>query len=113
MTWRRKHCTTCLMTSPCSCGSREACDPFLGAVVDERRPDTSCLCPPTDNHTLIVQRVIGAKPGTGGSSGYQYLRSTVSDRYKVFKDLSNLATFMVPREIMPPPPATTEPTPRK
>merc|ERR1712086_988131 len=45
------------------------------------------------NHTLVVQRVIGAKPGTGGSSGYQYLRSTVSDRYKVFKDLSNLATF--------------------
>ena len=25
------------------------------------------------NHTLVVQRVIGAKPGSGGSSGYQYV----------------------------------------
>lgn len=37
-----------------------------------------------------------------GSSGYSYLRSTVSDRYKVFKDLSNLATFVVPRNLLPP-----------
>jgi tryptophan 2,3-dioxygenase len=53
------------------------------------------------NHTIVVQRIIGAKPGSGGSSGYQYLRSTVSDRYKVFKDLSNLATFIVPRDLIP------------
>eukprot|EP00039_Didymoeca_costata_P018617 m.334230 g.334230 ORF g.334230 m.334230 type:complete len:376 (+) comp17316_c0_seq1:268-1395(+) len=53
------------------------------------------------NHALVVQRVIGSKPGTGGSSGYQYLRSTVSDRYKVFKDLNNLASFTVPRELLP------------
>lgn len=45
--------------------------------------------------------MIGSKAGTGGSSGYHYLRSTVSDRYKVFVDLFNLATFLVPRHWVP------------
>lgn len=40
--------------------------------------------------------------GTGGSSGYQYLRATMSDRYKVFIDLFNSATFLIPREVVPP-----------
>ena len=31
----------------------------------------------SDNHVMMVQRMIGNKMGTGGSSGYQYLRSTV------------------------------------
>ena len=31
----------------------------------------------TDNHVMMVQRMIGSKAGTGGSSGYQYLRSTM------------------------------------
>lgn len=31
----------------------------------------------TDNHVMMVQRMIGSKLGTGGTSGYQYLRSTV------------------------------------
>eukprot|EP00076_Gallus_gallus_P020227 XP_015140830.1 tryptophan 2,3-dioxygenase isoform X2 [Gallus gallus] len=30
------------------------------------------------NHVCMVHRMIGSKAGTGGSSGYQYLRSTVS-----------------------------------
>ena len=30
-----------------------------------------------DNHVMMVQRMIGNKFGTGGSSGYQYLRATV------------------------------------
>nr|QMT62772.1 tryptophan 2,3 dioxygenase [Doryteuthis pealeii] len=54
------------------------------------------------NHVTTVQRMIGSKIGTGGSSGYQYLRSTVSDRYKVFLDLFNLSTFLLPRECIPP-----------
>jgi len=54
------------------------------------------------NHVMMVQRMIGNKPGTGGSSGYQYLRSTVSPRYQVFVDLFNLATFLVPRHVIPP-----------
>ncbi|KAI4893605.1 hypothetical protein NFI96_028931 [Prochilodus magdalenae] len=53
------------------------------------------------NHVCMVHRMIGSKAGTGGSSGYQYLRSTVSDRYKVFVDLFNLATFLVPRDWIP------------
>ncbi|XP_058647856.1 tryptophan 2,3-dioxygenase B isoform X1 [Onychostoma macrolepis] len=53
------------------------------------------------NHVCMVHRMIGSKAGTGGSSGYQYLRSTVSDRYKVFVDLFNLATFLVPRAWVP------------
>ncbi|KAH8289325.1 hypothetical protein KR054_003858, partial [Drosophila jambulina] len=55
------------------------------------------------NHVIMVQRMIGSQQlGTGGSSGYQYLRSTLSDRYKVFLDLFNLSTFLIPREAIPP-----------
>uniref|UniRef100_A0A1I8H7W9 Tryptophan 2,3-dioxygenase n=1 Tax=Macrostomum lignano TaxID=282301 RepID=A0A1I8H7W9_9PLAT len=54
------------------------------------------------NHVLLVQRMLGTKIGTGGSSGYQYLRSTVSDRYKPFVDLFNLSTFLIPRSRIPP-----------
>ncbi|XP_069778968.1 tryptophan 2,3-dioxygenase A isoform X2 [Narcine bancroftii] len=53
------------------------------------------------NHVCTVQRMIGSKGGTGGSSGYLYLRSTLSDRYKVFVDLFNLANFLVPRHWIP------------
>ncbi|XP_067663604.1 tryptophan 2,3-dioxygenase-like [Haliotis asinina] len=53
------------------------------------------------NHVMMVQRMIGSKVGTGGSSGYQYLRSTISDRYKVFVDLFNLSTYLVPRAYIP------------
>lgn len=53
------------------------------------------------NHVCMVHRMIGSKAGTGGSSGYQYLRSTVSDRYKVFVDLFNLSTYLVPRHWVP------------
>ncbi|XP_023229435.1 tryptophan 2,3-dioxygenase-like isoform X1 [Centruroides sculpturatus] len=54
------------------------------------------------NHVQMVQRMIGTQQfGTGGSSGYQYLRSTLSDRYKVFIDLFNLSTFLIPRNCIP------------
>jgi len=54
------------------------------------------------NHVMLVQRFIGSvSVGTGGSSGYQYLRSTLSDRYKVFIDLFNMSTFLIPREKIP------------
>lgn len=54
------------------------------------------------NHVTMTQRMIGSKFGTGGSSGYQYLRATVGDRYKVFLDLFNLSTFLIPRNYIPP-----------
>ncbi|GFQ94291.1 tryptophan 2,3-dioxygenase [Trichonephila clavata] len=55
------------------------------------------------NHVIMVQRMIGSQQlGTGGSSGYWYLRSTLSDRYKVFVDLCNLSTFLIPASDIPP-----------
>ncbi|CAG7821108.1 unnamed protein product [Allacma fusca] len=55
------------------------------------------------NHVMLVQRMLGSQQlGTGGSSGYHYLRSTLSDRYKVFLDLFNLSTFLIPRAFIPP-----------
>uniref|UniRef100_A0A1I7ZEB4 Peptidase_M3 domain-containing protein n=1 Tax=Steinernema glaseri TaxID=37863 RepID=A0A1I7ZEB4_9BILA len=67
------------------------------------------------NHVMLVQRMLGSKQGTGGSSGYLYLRTTgtggssgylylrttVSDRYKVFLDLFNLSTWLIPRSYIP------------
>ena len=35
------------------------------------------VCVRLDNHVCMVHRMLGSKAGTGGSSGYQYLRSTV------------------------------------
>ncbi|XP_011265180.1 tryptophan 2,3-dioxygenase [Camponotus floridanus] len=55
------------------------------------------------NHVIMVQRMIGSQQlGTGGSSGYHYLKSTLSDRYKIFLDLFNLSTFLIPRHMIPP-----------
>jgi len=55
------------------------------------------------NHVMMVQRMLGsAQLGTGGSSGYQYLRSTLSERYKVFLDLFNMSTFLLPHHLIPP-----------
>ncbi|HET7709960.1 MAG TPA: tryptophan 2,3-dioxygenase family protein [Sphingomicrobium sp.] len=41
-------------------------------------------------HVLTVERIIGSKPGTGGSAGAAYLRSTLSKR--VFPELWSLRT---------------------
>jgi len=54
-------------------------------------------------HALMVHRQLGSKIGTGGSSGYHYLRAT-SERHKVFADL-NVATYLIPRYMLPPLPA--------
>eukprot|EP01112_Ceratiomyxa_fruticulosa_P014018 TRINITY_DN3988_c0_g1_i1.p1 TRINITY_DN3988_c0_g1~~TRINITY_DN3988_c0_g1_i1.p1 ORF type:complete len:439 (+),score=72.81 TRINITY_DN3988_c0_g1_i1:168-1484(+) len=52
-------------------------------------------------HTMMVQRMIGVKIGTGGSSGYHYLRTTVGDRYKVFIDLYQISSYVIPRNTLP------------
>ena len=52
-------------------------------------------------HAVMAHRMIGTKIGTGGSTGYSYLKATV-DRYKVFGDLFNLSTFLIPRSTLPP-----------
>ncbi len=39
-----------------------------------------CLALWREHHVRVVERVIGHKPGTGGSSGVEYLRSTTSKK---------------------------------
>ncbi|MFZ9521679.1 MAG: tryptophan 2,3-dioxygenase family protein [Silvanigrellaceae bacterium] len=51
-------------------------------------------------HAIMVHRMIGIRVGTGGSLGYAYLRSTL-DKSKVFADLFNLSTFLLPRSSLP------------
>jgi tryptophan 2,3-dioxygenase len=51
-------------------------------------------------HALMVHRMIGTKIGTGGSSGYHYLKST-AENHKVFGDLIDLTTFLIPRAMLP------------
>jgi len=51
-------------------------------------------------HALMAKRMLGSKVGTGGSSGYQYLRDA-TDKHKIFQDLFQLTTFFVPRSKIP------------
>ncbi len=51
-------------------------------------------------HALMAQRMLGGKIGTGGSSGHEYLKETV-ERKRVFSDLFNLSTFLIPRSALP------------
>lgn len=51
-------------------------------------------------HALMTKRMLGSKVGTGGSSGFQYLRDA-ADKHKVFQDLFQLTTFFVPRSKLP------------
>lgn len=50
-------------------------------------------------HGRMVERVIGRRPGTGGSSGVDYLDRTVA--YRVFKDLWTTRTLMLPKSGLP------------
>lgn len=51
-------------------------------------------------HAVMVNRMLGSKIGTGGSSGTGYLEATTK-KNRVFVDLSNLSTFLIPREDLP------------
>jgi tryptophan 2,3-dioxygenase len=51
-------------------------------------------------HALMVQRMIGMKVGTGGSSGHDYLRRT-AEQHRLFGDLFALSTFFIPRSRLP------------
>jgi tryptophan 2,3-dioxygenase len=55
-------------------------------------------------HALMVERMIGRKIGTGGSSGHAYLRNT-AERHRIFGDLFQLSTFLIPRSSLPELPA--------
>jgi tryptophan 2,3-dioxygenase len=52
-------------------------------------------------HALMVHRMIGNSMGTGGSSGFNYLRATAA-QHRVYKDLFNISSFLMPRAELPP-----------
>ena len=60
-------------------------------------------------HALMVLRMIGAKIGTGGSAGHDYL-TRVAHQNKVFKDLFRVSTFLIPRSAVPELPADVRST---
>jgi len=51
-------------------------------------------------HAQMVLRMIGRKVGTGGSSGHEYLTKT-AEKHKIFKDLSNISSLLIPRSELP------------
>mgnify|MGYP001159492724 CR=1 FL=1 len=51
-------------------------------------------------HALMAQRMLGTKIGTGGSSGHDYLKKA-ADKNRVFLDLFNLSSFIIPRSKLP------------
>lgn len=55
-------------------------------------------------HALMAHRMLGSKIGTGGSSGHRYLRAA-TDQHRIYGDLFNLTTFLIPRSRLPELPA--------
>jgi tryptophan 2,3-dioxygenase len=53
-----------------------------------------------NRHAQMVLRTLGQKIGTGGSSGYDYLKTT-ADKHRVFYDLHNISTLLIPRSFLP------------
>ena len=51
-------------------------------------------------HVQMVEKMLGQKIGTGGSSGQGYLKETV-DKHKIFTDLANISTLMISRSYLP------------
>lgn len=57
-----------------------------------------------NRHAQMVLRTLGQKIGTGGSSGYDYLKTT-AERHRIFYDLHNISTLLIPRSALPKLPA--------
>ncbi|GAB3022410.1 tryptophan 2,3-dioxygenase family protein [Bowmanella dokdonensis] len=55
-------------------------------------------------HAMMVQRMLGGKIGTGGSSGHEYLKRTTESN-RIFKDFFNMSTFLLPKAALPELPA--------
>ncbi|CAM3713786.1 tryptophan 2,3-dioxygenase family protein [Rheinheimera salexigens] len=51
-------------------------------------------------HAMMVQRMLGTKIGTGGSSGHDYLKRT-TEKNRIYTDLFNMATFLLPKSDLP------------
>jgi tryptophan 2,3-dioxygenase len=50
-------------------------------------------------HARMVERIIGRRPGTGGSAGVDYLDATT--KYRIFKDMWAIRTMLLPRTALP------------
>jgi tryptophan 2,3-dioxygenase len=51
-------------------------------------------------HVSMVQRMIGTRIGTGGSTGRDYLRSAL-DKHYIFKEIAQLTSFLIERRKLP------------
>lgn len=51
-------------------------------------------------HIHMVQRTIGKRVGTGGSTGAEYLRGAADSHY-IFKEFAELTSFLLPRNMLP------------
>lgn len=51
-------------------------------------------------HIHMVQRTIGKRIGTGGSTGSDYLKSA-ADAHYIFKEMAELTSFLLPRNQLP------------
>jgi tryptophan 2,3-dioxygenase len=51
------------------------------------------------HHARMVERMIGRRVGTGGSSGVDYLDATT--KYRIFGDLWGVRTILVKAELRP------------
>lgn len=51
-------------------------------------------------HMNMVQRMIGTRIGTGGSSGRDYLKAAL-DKHYIFRDIAQLTSFLIERKKLP------------
>jgi tryptophan 2,3-dioxygenase len=51
-------------------------------------------------HMHMVQRTIGTRVGTGGSSGRSYLQGTV-EKHSIFREIAQLTSFLIERKKLP------------
>ncbi|MBS1589894.1 MAG: tryptophan 2,3-dioxygenase [Bacteroidetes bacterium] len=51
-------------------------------------------------HIHMVQRTIGKRAGTGGSSGAEYLKAAADSHY-IFSEVAELTSFLLPRHMLP------------
>lgn len=51
-------------------------------------------------HINMVQRMIGTRMGTGGSTGRDYLRSAL-DKHYIFREIAQLTSFLIERRKLP------------
>ena len=50
-------------------------------------------------HARMVERIIGRRPGTGGSAGVSYLDATA--QYRVFHEFWTVRSVLIPRSHLP------------